>query len=95
MKYHNNKNKALANYSMGLAGESGELIDILKKHIFHGHELNIEEIKKECGDVLWYLAAIASTLDLNLDDICIYNIKKLEKRYPEGFSKEKSINREV
>lgn len=84
---------ALANYSMGLVGESGECIDHIKKHVFHGHQLNVEEIKNELGDVLHYLAGIATMCGLSLDDIAVGNVAKLALRYPEGFTSEDSIKR--
>ncbi len=89
-----NKNDALINSVMGLCGESGEAIDIVKKHIFQGHELDREHLIEELGDIAWYLAEAAFALDVDLDDILSKNIQKLKKRYPDGFSKEKSINRE-
>lgn len=84
----------LANYSMGLAGEIGEVIDHLKKHVFYEHDIGIEYIKKEFGDVLWYLAAASDVLALPLDEIMESNINKLRQRYPDGFSAEASRNRE-
>lgn len=83
----------LPNWSMGLAGESGELIDILKKHVYHGHALDMEAAKKELGDVLWYVAVLASELGFKLSEVAEANIEKLEKRYTNGFSREASINR--
>lgn len=79
--------------SMGLAGETGELVDMLKKWVGHGHELNLDEVEKELGDILWYIAEIATTLDLRLADIAEKNEAKLSARYPDGFSVEKSVNR--
>ena len=79
---------------MGLCGESGECIDIVKRHLAQGHELNREELIKELGDVAWYLAETAFALDVELEEVLMRNIEKLKKRYPEGFSTEKSINRE-
>jgi NTP pyrophosphatase (non-canonical NTP hydrolase) len=79
---------------MGLCGESGEVIDILKKHIFHGHELDREHLLEELGDVAWYLNEAAYALDSSLEEIFDRNIAKLKKRYPQGFDKERSINRE-
>ena len=87
------KKEILVNSVMGLNGEAGEAIDIVKKHLFHGHELNKEELIKELGDVAWYLAEAAYALDIDLETILKLNIEKLKKRYPEGFSKENSINR--
>lgn len=83
----------LLNYSLGLAGETGEVIEMIKKTVFHGHEINSFEIQKELGDVLWYLSQIARMAGLTLDEIASTNIEKLRKRYPIAFSKEASINR--
>ena len=87
------KKEILVNSVMGLNGEAGEAIDIVKKHLFHGHELNKEELIKELGDVAWYLAEAAYALDIDLETILKLNIEKLKKRYPEGFSTKDSINR--
>lgn len=87
------KKEILTNSVMGLCGESGEACDIVKKHLFHGHELDRDSLIKELGDVAWYLAEAAEALDVSLDEILERNIEKLKKRYPEGFSEEKSINR--
>lgn len=93
-------NKSLSDYDKirngcyGLCGESGECIDLLKKHEFQGHELNEEKLIDELGDVLWYIAQTASGLGIGMDDIAQRNIAKLRARYPEGFDIQKSINRE-
>ena len=84
----------LMNSVMGLCGESGEVIDVVKKHISHGHPLNREKLIDELGDVAWYLAECATVLDVTLEEVLERNIEKLKKRYPEGFSTERSINRE-
>ena len=84
----------LINSMMGLCGESGEAIDIVKKHLFHGHELDREKLIKELGDIAWYLAEAAEALDVPLEEILRLNIEKLKKRYPEGFDTERSIHRE-
>ena len=83
----------LINGVMGLCGESGEVIDIVKKHLAQGHELDREKIIKELGDVAWYLAEIAYILGVPLEEVLQRNIDKLKARYPEGFDKEKSKNR--
>ena len=79
---------------MGLCGESGEAIDLVKKHLHQGHELDKNALIKEMGDIAWYLAELATVLDINLEEVLIANIEKLKKRYPEGFSEDASINRE-
>ena len=87
------KKDVLINGAMGLCGESGEVIDIVKKWLAQGHELDKEKILKELGDVAWYLAEVAYALDTPLDDVLSANIAKLKARYPDGFDTEKSINR--
>lgn len=84
------KRDVLINSVMGLCGESGEAIDIVKKWMAHGHELDKEHLAKELGDIAWYLAEAATALDMDLEDILQANIEKLKKRYPDGFSSEKS-----
>ena len=83
----------LINGVMGLCGESGEAIDIVKKWLAQGHELDKEKLAKELGDICWYLAETATALGLSLEDIMAANIEKLKKRYPEGFDTERSVNR--
>lgn len=83
----------LINGVMGLCGESGEAIDIVKKWLAQGHELDKEKLAKELGDICWYLAETATALDLSLEDIMAANIEKLKKRYPDGFEAQRSINR--
>lgn len=83
----------ISNYSMGLAGETGEIVDLLKKHIHHGHELDREKVKAELGDVLHYVSGLTSMLGFTLEDVATANITKLQKRYPNGFSEKDSINR--
>ena len=78
---------------MGLAGETGEVIDYLKKVGFQGHELNKEKLKSEMGDIMWYFAMLCNFFDIKFDDILKSNIEKLQKRYPNGFEVEKSKNR--
>ena len=87
------KRDVLLNGVMGLCGESGECIDLVKKHLHQGHELDKAKLCKELGDVAWYLAEVAYALDLSLEEVLRGNLDKLKKRYPQGFSPEKSINR--
>lgn len=79
--------------AMGLAGEAGEVVDYLKKVLGHGHPLDQDKVAKELGDVLWYVAEICSVLQLDMGEVAEANVKKLKKRYPDGFSKERSVNR--
>ena len=87
------KKDMLLNSVMGLCGEAGEAIDIVKKWYAHGHELDTEHFKKELGDVAWYLAEAATAIGVSLEEILEANIEKLRKRYPEGFETKRSIER--
>ena len=89
-----NPKDVLINGVMGLCGEAGEAIDVVKKHLAQGHELDRDKLIKELGDVAWYLAETAHALGVPLEEVCQRNIDKLRARYPEGFSAEKSIHRE-
>ena len=73
------------NGCLGLAGESGELLDMVKKWIFHNTRLDRNHAKKEVGDVMWYVAMICHTFGWDLDEILQMNVEKLKARYPEGF----------
>ncbi len=90
-----NKENMLMNGVLGAAGEAGELADLMKKQLFQGHPYDREHYIKECGDVLYYLALIAESMDLTLEDIAIANNKKLWERYPDGFDTEKSQHRKA
>lgn len=87
------KKDMLINSVMGLCGESGEAIDIVKKWYAHGHELDTEHFVKELGDIAWYLAEAATAVGVDLEVILEKNIEKLRKRYPDGFDTERSIDR--
>ncbi|MBQ8201112.1 MAG: nucleoside triphosphate pyrophosphohydrolase family protein [Clostridia bacterium] len=84
----------LMNALMGLCGESGEAIDIMKKHLYQGHELDRVKLIKELGDIAWYLAEAATGLHIDLSDILQGNLDKLHKRYPKGFDTQRSQQRE-
>lgn len=81
--------------AMGLNGEAGEVIDILKKYMFQGHDLDKDHIAKECGDCLWYLAILSKGAGYTLDEIAEMNKEKLRKRYPDGFEAERSLHRAI
>ena len=86
----------LAVLGLGLTGEAGEVADIIKKIVGHKHPLDADTEKKllkELGDVLWYIATLCESLGFNLYSVAEENIAKLKARYPEGFSTERSINR--
>lgn len=83
----------LINGVMGLCGEAGEAIDLVKKHLAHGHPLDKERLAKELGDVAWYLAETAAAIGYDLEDVCRMNLEKLRRRYPQGFDPERSLHR--
>ncbi|MGP6207118.1 nucleoside triphosphate pyrophosphohydrolase family protein [Cuniculiplasma sp. SKW3] len=84
----------LINAALGLCGESGEVADLIKKVEFQGHSFNRDKIIEELGDILWYLSEAARAINSNLSEIAQANIDKLKKRYPKGFSEERSIFRD-
>lgn len=84
-----NKKVALLNGAIG----AGEALDIIKKHLFQGHDLNTDSLKSEISDVLWYINLMLYAIDSNFEEIFDINIKKLRKRYGEHFDAEKSIHR--
>ena len=84
------RREVLINSVMGLCGESGEAIDIVKKWMAQGHALDRDHLAKELGDIAWYLAEAATALDIPLEDILQGNIDKLKQRYPDGFRSQNS-----
>lgn len=90
-----NKLDMLVNGVMGLAGEAGECVDLVKKVLFQEHELDEHRLAKELGDVAWYLAVTAYAIDYPLDEVFVGNVEKLKERYPDGFDPERSRNRKA
>jgi NTP pyrophosphatase (non-canonical NTP hydrolase) len=80
--------------ALGLAGESGEFANMVKKLTAHGHNIPVEDLADELGDVLWYLSEAATACGLSLNEIARMNVAKLHARYPDGFSEERSRNRD-
>lgn len=85
----------LINGVLGLTGESGEVSDLVKKGIFHEKGIDLEHLKKECGDVMWYLSLICESCGFTLDDVMQTNIDKLIARYPDGFDTYKANHRQA
>lgn len=79
--------------ALGLAGEAGEVAETVKKGVLHQHGLDRDKMKKELGDVAWYLAALCTKLGLDLSEVLAANIEKLKVRYPEGYKPADSIAR--
>ena len=76
----------------GMVGEIGEIHSLYQK-VFQGHEYSEEHMKKEFGDLLWFIAEYCTARGWNLEDIMKMNIDKLRARFPEGFEVDKSLNR--
>lgn len=87
------KKDVLINGVMGLCGESGEAIDIVKKWLMQGHELDKKHLVRELGDVARYLAEAATALDVPLEAVFQGNLDKLRRRFPNGFDTGASVNR--
>ena len=85
--------ESLINAALGLSGESGEFADLIKKVVYHEHPLDKNKAILEIGDILWYAVLAARGLGVTLDQIAKMNIEKLQKRYPNGFNSQDSINR--
>lgn len=83
----------MVNSALGLAGESGEYSDLIKKHLYQGHELDTTHLAKELGDILWYVAMGCEALGVSMSDVMQMNIDKLAKRYPDGFDSDRSQHR--
>lgn len=88
-----NDGKGTERLEKWIGEETGELNDIVKKWIFHKKPLDREHMKKEIGDVCWYIADICHSMGFDLGEIFQMNIDKLKARYPEGFSEQRANNR--
>lgn len=87
------KDERIMNALLGMCGEIREVVDTFKKHYFQGHELDVNRVVEEMGDVVYYLCWLLIELGEDIAEVCFENMVKLEKRYPFGFSAERSINR--
>lgn len=80
--------------ALGIAGEAGEVVDTIKKVLYHAHELDVAHLQKELGDLLWYMVLLCESVNITLDDVMQANVEKLRKRYPEGFDPQRSLLRQ-
>ena len=80
---------------MGIVTEAGELMDVYKKNVMYGKPIDIPNVKEEVGDIMWYIALLCHTYEFNLEDILQMNIDKLRARYPEKFTEDKALNRDL
>src|ERR1700690_1025958 len=79
--------------ALGLAGETGEVVDVIKKALFAGHQIDADHMRRELGDVLWYYMLICHVFHFSLEEIMQENVRKLRQRYPHGFESQRSIER--
>ena len=93
MAKYETEREALSVWALGVAGEAGEVVDLIKKHVGMGHELDREKLANELADVMWYVTALADEIGFSLEEIARMNVAKLQKRYPSGFSFADSIAR--
>lgn len=89
----NDIHDCLLHASLGMCGESGEFIDIIKKHRYYNKELNKQDLIKELGDIRWYLEVACYALGVTMEEVQQMNVDKLRKRYPEGFTQAAAIER--
>ena len=73
--------EALSNWTLGVAGEAGEVVELIKKHLYHGKDLDRDRVKEEIGGVLWYLQALCIQTGVELHECMAYNQEQLEKRH--------------
>lgn len=85
----------LLHAAMGLDTESGEFMDALKRWVFYGKPYDPDNLKEEIGDILWYAAQACNALGIDMQDVMDSNIRKLKRRYPDKFSADKAINRDL
>lgn len=85
----------LLHAGMGMTTESGEFLDALKKHIFYGKPIDSVNLEEEIGDLLWYVALACNSLDVDMNRIMAQNIEKLKTRYPDKFTSEAALNRDL
>ena len=79
----------------GLAEEAGEILGLVRKHVYQAHPLPTDEIRKELGDALWCLAITAQSAGMTLEQVASANVAKLRTRYPEGYTDTASKNRRL
>lgn len=93
MRLDNSTEEMIVEALLGLSGEVGEINDYIKKYKYQGHQLIVDKVLEEIGDVMWYIALLCTALHSNMDDVMEKNINKLKERYPNGFDSNRSINR--
>ncbi len=90
----NASNTRLLHGAIGCCTEAGELMDVMKKSLFYGREIDRWNLIEEIGDMFWYLALMCDELDYTFENVMDMNIAKLKKRYPKQFTKSDEQNRD-
>lgn len=85
------KREPIVGFALGLAGEAGEVVDDIKKKYFHGRDIDTSHTAEELGDVMWYVANLATELGYDLETIMQQNKAKLESRYSSMYDKEQTL----
>lgn len=93
MNFKDNLRDNLGHAAMGIGGEAGEIVDLMKKHIYYGKELDLKQLKNEMGDVLFYMQALAHLIGSSIEECLELNTEKLSARYPNGFNLQDSIDK--
>ncbi len=93
VKPYDDKVGQLVHATMGVAGESGELVDAVKKHWIYGKELDRHNVREECGDLLFYIAKILRLTGWTMQQAIDHNMEKLNARYPVGYTDQHAIDR--
>jgi NTP pyrophosphatase (non-canonical NTP hydrolase) len=80
---------------IGISTEAGELLDAYKKHFAYGKELDTINVGEEIADIMWYISNLCRLLNIDLEEMQQRNIDKLKARFPEKFTKENALNRNL
>jgi NTP pyrophosphatase (non-canonical NTP hydrolase) len=80
---------------VGLAGEVGELAQLLERWVYYGQPLSIADVEEELGDCLWYIALLCNAAGIRMDRAMEGNIAKLKARFPHKFTEEAAANRDT
>lgn len=95
VRFSKSENIRLLHAGIGMATETGEFLDMLKKHLYYGKTLDKVNLAEELGDLCWYIAIAMDVLDIDFNDVLETNIKKLAARYPEKFTEFHAENRDL
>ncbi len=85
----------LLHCAIGVATESGELMDQFKRHIFYGKPLDKVNLEEEVADIMWYIANLCRLSDMDFEKLLQNNIDKLRIRFPDKFTMENALNRNL